>query len=64
MSTNPFVYPPNLERFYQSSGPLCRIDRDSLSHPDSMFPAETSPATNIRRKSNMLKRHVPAMYSV
>ena len=49
MSTNPFVYPPELTKDGWVSairqGLLCRIDRDSSFHPDSIFPAETSPAT-------------------
>jgi hypothetical protein len=46
MSTNPFVRQPNLQKsFCHSLGHLCRINRDSSFDPDSVFPAETSPAT-------------------
>jgi hypothetical protein len=40
MSTNPFVYPPDLQKmggFCHSSGHLCRIDRDSSFDPDSVY---------------------------
>jgi len=49
MSTNPFVCQPNLQKmggylpFFRALG--CRIDRDSSFDPDSVFRAETSPAT-------------------
>jgi hypothetical protein len=46
MSTNPFVRQPNLQKsFCHLLGHLCRINRDSSFDPDSLFPAETSPAT-------------------